>query len=98
MTLDEHSHPKPPSPAKPRSRGRPSKADDAATARKRRKREWQARYRKRQSSGARVCEVSGATIELLIVTNWLSADQAGDAAAIARALDAMASDALRARR
>jgi hypothetical protein len=56
---------------------------------------WQRTWRRRQRDGARLAEVSAATIELLIAAAWLKADEADDQNAIAAALDAFARAALK---
>ena len=51
------------------------------------KAKWQATFRRRQREGARLVEVSGDVITLLLEANWLRDSEAEDAAAISRALD-----------
>ena len=83
-------------PPRPR-RSTVSSGTVAADARRERRRQEQRRYRERQRQcgGAAPAPWDPETIEFLITTGWLPADQAGDRAAIGLAYFEMVRDAAR---
>ena len=68
----------------------------AAAARERR-REQQRRHRQRLANGRRVylIELDGAILDLLVQLHWLSDGATGDDAEVARAVQALLTDAAR---
>jgi len=58
---------------------------------------WQRAWRRRRAAGVMVVpvEIDAAVLDLLITTGWLAELEAGDKAAIGRAIAAMLKDAAR---
>jgi hypothetical protein len=79
--------------AEPRRRAK--QQQPAAARRREQQRGWQRAWRRRVREGAKLTEVPGSIIELLLASQWLKPDEADDKRAITDALDAFARDALK---
>jgi hypothetical protein len=58
---------------------------------------WQRNWRRRVRDGAKLAEVPGSMVELLLVSKWLKPHESDNKRAITEALDAFARDAIKKR-